>query len=134
MPLLHEYPPKILVALGESIRGNDQIHLWLASNGYPELAAFSNAVRGSADAEKFLMAKHPSLAALDAAIDNNVKAYLWLKRNNLLVYMVFADACRGKEEGLNWLKSRNLDIFIHLAAIIRFYRENQYFDYHKKRF
>lgn len=131
---LQQYPAKILFALGETIRGNDKIQLWLAENGYPEIAAFSNAVRGSSEAEKFLLKTYPSLAALDAAIDNNLKAYLWLKKNNLILYIVFADACKGKQQAIDWLKTKNLDIFIHLAGIIRFYRENQYFDYHKKHF
>jgi len=91
-------------------------------------------VRGSAEAEKFLMKKHPSLAALDAAIDNNVQAYLWLRKNKLDLYIIFADACRGKKQATDWLKKNHLDIFIHLAGIILYYRENQYFDYHKKHF
>lgn len=132
--LLLQYPVKILLAFGESIKGNEAIHLWLTENGFPELAALSNAIRGSAEAEKFLLKTHPSLAALDAAIDNNLKAYLWLKKNKLDFYIIFADACRGKKQAIDWLKQRNLDIFIHLSGIIQYYRENQYFDYHRKHF
>ncbi len=34
-----DYPPKILIAFGETISGNTEIFNWLLKNGYPELAA-----------------------------------------------------------------------------------------------
>ena len=48
------YPIKILVAFGETISGNKKIHNWLLTKGYPELAALSNAIRGSEEALKWL--------------------------------------------------------------------------------
>lgn len=44
------YDVKILMAFGESIRGNEKIYTWLLKNGYPELAALSSAIRGSDEA------------------------------------------------------------------------------------
>jgi len=49
------YPPKILIAFGEAINGNDKIFNWLLKNGYPELAALSKAIRGSDEAFRWLM-------------------------------------------------------------------------------
>ncbi len=129
-----EYPVKILVAFGESIKGNEEIHEWLLNNGYPELGALSNAIRGSDDAFKWLMKFKPELAALDSAIDNDPKALLWLNVHKLYFLEVFADACRGKKEALQWLGKKDLKVFLRLAQIIKDFRDRQTYDYHKMHF
>jgi len=109
--MLH-YPPKILMAFGETFDENEKIYNWLVQNGYPELAALSSAIRGSEDAFNWLMAnKFPQLAALDGAIDKNPKAYEWLKNHKMDFLLVFADACNERK-----------------------FRDNQTFDYHKMPF
>ncbi|NTW45318.1 MAG: hypothetical protein HGB14_13045, partial [Anaerolineaceae bacterium] len=50
-----DYPPKILIAFAETLSGNTEIHQWLLSNGYPELAALSSAICGSDQALGWLM-------------------------------------------------------------------------------
>jgi hypothetical protein len=47
---------------------------------------------------------------------------------------VFADAINNKPDAIVWLKKRNLEIFIHLAKKIKYFRDNQTFDYHKLHF
>ena len=73
---MQQYPAKILMALIETFKEEDNaFHAWLLGNGFPELAAFSSAVRGSDGAFAWLMQnKFYSLAALDGAIDNQEKA------------------------------------------------------------
>jgi len=36
------YDPKILLAFGEAVSGNNKIFHWLADNGYIELASLSS--------------------------------------------------------------------------------------------
>ena len=129
-----EYPVKILVAFGETITGNDEIHDWLVNNGYPELAALSNAIRGSDDAVKWLIKHKPEFAVLDSAIDNDPKALVWLNSHKLYFLEVFADACRGKEEALKWFGKKDLQVFLRLAQKIKEYRDGQSYDYHKMHF
>ena len=128
------YPAKILIAFGETIKGNDEILMWLFRNGYPELAALSRSIRGSREAFEFLLKNHVRLAALDAAIDNDAKAYLWLRKHGHDFDLIFADACRAKPAAIAWLRDRKLDAFIALAARIHHFRENQFFSVYKKRF
>ena len=53
------YPPKILLAFGETF-GNtgDKFQTWLLENGYPELAALSSGIKGSNDAIEWLLKNH----------------------------------------------------------------------------
>ena len=129
-----DYPVKILVAFGETINGNEEIQKWLLNNGYPELAALSNAIRGSDDAFNWLMKHKPEFAALDAAIANDPKAMLWLNNHKLYFLIVFADACRGKEEALQWLGEKDLQVFLRLAHRIKEIRDAHSYDYHKMHF
>jgi mono/diheme cytochrome c family protein len=107
---MEEYPVKVLLAFGETFKGNAELHRWLMENGYPEFAA------------------------LDSAIDNKVGAYLWLRNNDFEILAAFADACNRKTEAAAWLKERGLEVFLYLADCINHFRDNQYFDHHKKRF
>ena len=47
---MFDYPPKIILAFGETISGNEEILNWLLRNGYSELAALSYSIRGSQEA------------------------------------------------------------------------------------
>ena len=68
MPNLLTYPPKILLAFGETIGGGKDILEWFLKNGYAELAALSYAVQGSDEAVEWLLKNgYPELAALDSA-------------------------------------------------------------------
>jgi len=40
----------------------------------------------------------------------------------------------NRPEAISWLGERDLQIFLHLAGRIRFYRDSQTWDYHKKPF
>jgi hypothetical protein len=104
-------------------------------NGYPELAALSSAIRGSEEALSWLIAnKRPELAALDAAIDEDIKAYKWLNEHEFYFLAAFSDACHNQPEAIEWFTRHDLKIFLMLAAKIRFFRDNQTYDYHKIHF
>ncbi len=130
------YPPKILIAFGETFSEHDGAFLnSLIQTGYPELAALSSAIRGSYEAADWLLKnKFPHLAALDGAIDKQSGAYGWLRKNKFDFLIVFADAVNQRVEAINWLKENDLEIFILLAQKIRSFRDNQTYDYHKIHF
>ncbi len=131
-----EYPPKILLAFGETFTETDgAFHQWLLQNGYPELAALSSAIRGSHEAADWLLKnKFPHFAALDGAIDKQPKAYAWLRKYRFDFLVIFADAVNQRSEAEQWLRSNNLPLFLRLAAKIREFRNNQTFNYHKLHF
>ncbi len=133
--MLH-YPPKILMAFGETFDEEDGKFLeWLLKNGYPELAALSSGIKGSKEALDWLMKNDfPQFVALDGAIDNKAEAINWLRRYEFEFLIVFADAIHGKETALAWFKNKGLDIFVHLANKIKSYGDRQSFDYHKLHF
>ena len=133
--LMLNYPPKIILAFGETISGNTEILTWLLKNGYGELAALSFAIRGSEDAFHWLMNNgYTHLAALDSAIDNDPKAYLWLKEHDFPFFVIFADACNGKKEALDFMVQKNLVGMLRVTQKIRSFRDNQTYDYHKFHF
>ncbi len=133
--IMLNYPVKILVAFAETFSGNVELHEWLLRNGYAELAALSSAIRGSEEAFKWLMMNgYPELAALDAAIDENQRAYDWLNHHKHFFLAVLADACNNKPDAIAWLTKNDLQIFLMIATKIRFFRDNQTFDYHKIHF
>ena len=129
------YPPKIILAFGETISGNKEILEWLLKNGYGELAALSYAIRGSEDAFTWLMNNgYTHLAALDSAIDNDPKAYQWLKEHEQPFLILFADACHGTKEAMDYMVQKNLTGMLRVTQKIRAFRDNQTYDYHKVHF
>jgi hypothetical protein len=129
------YPPKILVAFGETFFDHKEISDWLLKNGYPELAALSYAIQGSEDAAGWLLKNgFPHMAAMDSAIDEDQKAYQWLKAHKYYFEIVFADACHGKIEAIDWFNRNNLQYLLRIARRIKYLRESKTFDYHKIHF
>jgi len=130
------YPPKILMAFGETFSEEKGEFLnWLLENGYPELSALSNGIRGSKEAAAWLFKnKFPHFAAFDNAVGGSEQAYKWLLDNEHDLLAVFVDAINNNMEALAWFKNHDLEIFIHLSRKIRNFRENQTFDYHKLHF
>ncbi|HTX87950.1 MAG TPA: hypothetical protein VMC08_03095 [Bacteroidales bacterium] len=132
---LLKYPPKVLVAWGETFFGNKELMSWLMSNGYPELAALSYAIQGSEDAFDWLMNNgFPHLAALDSAIDEDVNAYTWLRVNKYLFSLVFSDACHAKPYAVDWFNRHSLQVILRIAQRINELRNSKTFDYHKLHF
>ncbi len=129
------YQPKIILAFGETISGNNEILNWLLKNGYGELAALSYSIRGSQEAFTWLMNNgYTHFAALDSAIDNDVKAYKWLKEHQYPFLIIFADACHGNKEAMDFMVRKNLTGMLRVTQKIREFRDNQIYDYHKMHF
>ena len=113
---LEQYNVKLLLALLKSIAGRKDFFKLLAIGGYPELAAFSNAIRADVDAMKWLATNgFLWLAALSDAIDGVETARQWVKANLTEVNYHFALACREDVDSLLWLKKRDLEIFLMMA-------------------
>ncbi|MFA8300943.1 MAG: hypothetical protein ACEPOV_12320 [Hyphomicrobiales bacterium] len=120
-----KYPVKIILALGETFSGNKEIYNWLLKNGYPELAAFSSAVRGSEDAFDFLMKRgYPQLAALDGAIDMQQGAIQWLEKHKFVFELRFAALCNKQDTAIKYFRSKDLKVFMLLADKINAYRDS----------
>jgi hypothetical protein len=127
---LSHYDPKILVALGEAIDRNHDIHRWLLENGYIELAALASSLQADVEAFKWLMNNgYPQLAAFSNAIDEEGNAHQWLINNRFTLLAMVVDAAYMKEEALKYLKLHKLEILIRLAFKIRKLKEAQHKDY-----
>ena len=58
-------------------------------NGYPELCALSNAIKGDREAKEWLMKNgFPQYAAFDSVIDEEEEAEKWLAKNHSINYYV----------------------------------------------
>lgn len=121
MKCISEYEAKILIALGESLKGKRKFTDWFVANGYPELAAFSAAVNSDEDALQWLLtkSKHPELGVLSNAIDNEPNALEWLQRYNARLMYLFAKACRKDDEAIRWFVSQDLKPLTLLIRIIQ---------------
>ncbi|MBE6346527.1 MAG: hypothetical protein E7067_04890 [Lentimicrobiaceae bacterium] len=116
-----DYPVKILMALAMTFdEEGEPFHRWLLENGYPELAALSDAIKGSDNATEWLMKnKYYHLVAFDAAIDNKAEARKWLERYNYPILILLADAINHKESSIKYLIDNKLDIYVVLSQKIR---------------
>lgn len=127
---LEQYDVKVLLALMKSIGGRTDFFRLLVDGGYPELAAFSNAVRGDDDAMVWLF-KHDYawLAILSNACDGDKKAVDWIGKALPRVNLMYALAVKRNAEAVKWLYARRLEVFLMLA------RETEKFlDYQEKEY
>jgi len=120
MHCISDYDVKILMALGESLKGSKKFTDWFVANGYPELAAFSAAVHSDTDALAWLLkSNHPELAVLSNAIDDEPHALQWLQKNNAQLMFFFARACRKDDNAVKWFVQRDAKVLIILISIIQ---------------
>lgn len=113
---LEQYDVKLLLALVKSIGGRTDFFRLLVEGQHPELAAYSNAVRGDDDAMVWLF-KHGYawLAILSNACDGQQKAIEWVGEALPRVNLMYALACRRQPEAVKWLYARRLELFLMLA-------------------
>lgn len=126
---LEQYDVKLLLALVKSVSGRIDFFKLLVEK-QPELAAFSNAIRGDDDAMVWLF-KHNFawLAILSNACDGDEKAQAWVQKNLTKVNMMFALACKRNIPALKWLLSNRLEIFLMLA-----HETEKFLDYQQKEY
>lgn len=98
------YPPKINLAWGACLQGDEKIIQWMLLNGYIELVKCSAALYGNEDARKWLMDNnYPQLMALIQGAEKDMKALHWLKKNNFILFYNMALAIAKREEGVLWV-------------------------------
>ena len=127
---LEQYDVKLLLALVKSIEGRTDFFKVLVEGPHPELAAFSNAVRGDDDAMVWLFKNNFAwLAILSNACDGDEKALEWVQKNLTKVNMMYALAAKRNIPAVKWLFAHRLEIFLMLA------RETEKFlDYQDKEY
>jgi hypothetical protein len=121
MNCISDYDVKLLVALGESLKGNRKFSDWFVANGYPELSAFSAAVNSDENALQWLLTKsnHPELGVLSNAIDDEPNALSWLLTKQAELMFHFAKACRKEEMSIKWFVVRDQKAMLILIRIIQ---------------
>jgi hypothetical protein len=128
------YPPKILLAWAEAIKGNVEIRDWLIKNGYPELGIFAAALRNKDDAREWLFKnKFPHLLAVINGAEGNEEAVEWLKNHQFKILAKIAQAGDGDIEAFKWLNKEDV-IFAKIAREIRIVKaeiNDNNWDYHK---
>lgn len=127
---LEQYDVRLLLALVKSVEGRTDFFKVLVEGPHPELAAFSNAIRGDDDAMVWLF-KHDFawLAILSNACDGDEKAIEWIGTALPRVNLMFALAVKRNEQAVKWLYANRLEIFLMLA------RETEKFlDYQDKEY
>ncbi|MCK9339406.1 MAG: hypothetical protein GX587_16175 [Bacteroidales bacterium] len=122
MKVLHslaDYEPKILLAFGESLKGDRKFTDFLMTNQFQELAALSGAINSDTDALNWLLqSDFPEFGVLSNAIDGEDNALEWLKKYNCDFLLKFALACQKNDQAIKWFVDNDLRIFILLIRTI----------------
>ena len=117
---------KWLLALVKSIGGRTDFFKVLVEGSHPELAAFSNAIRGDDDAMVWLFENDFAwLAILSNACDGQEKALAWVQKYLTTVNLMYALASQQNPAAIRWLYDRHLEIFLMLARETQSFLEYQ---------
>ncbi len=127
---LEQYDVKLLLALVKCVGGRTDFFKVLVEGPHPELAAFSNAIRGDDDAMVWLF-KHDFawLAILSNACDGDKRAIEWVGQALPKVNLMYALAVKRNAEAIKWLYANKLDIFLMLARETEKFLEYQEKEY-----
>lgn len=127
---LEQYDVKLLLALVKSIGGRTDFFKVLVEGPHPELAAFSNAVRGDDDAMVWLFTHDFAwLAILSNACDGEREAREWVGRSLPKVNLMYALAVKRNPQAIKWLYANHLEVFLMLARETEkflIYQEKEY--------
>lgn len=128
-PGLLKYEVRVLLALKESIAGKEAFFRWLATAGYPELAAFSNMLQDDVEAEHWLVRNgFHWLGLVSHAIDGDDKSRRWVKSKLHESNLMFCLACRRDDKAVSWLRFMHLDVLDLLAEEVASLRDKQELD------
>ena len=127
---LEQYDVKLLLALVKCVEGRTDFFRVLVEGPHPELAAFSNAIRGDDDAMVWLF-KHDFawLAILSNACDGDEKALDWVRNGLTPVNLRFALACRHDVDSLKWLYQHKLGVLLMLVREVEKFLKYQQKEY-----
>ncbi len=123
---MNDYPKKIILALIEAFKGNEEIFQWLIENK-PELAAFVNNYKNKdLQAMKWLVdKKYTELYSIIYAIDGIPDAFKWLKIYDYKVSAIIVLATRGDDDAMSWLYKNDIYIFELAKELRRIYNARE---------
>jgi hypothetical protein len=114
------YPPKVLVAWSESVKGNKEITAWLLQNDYKEFGVFYYALRNDAKSKEWLLDNgFPHLLALITGAEGDGKAINWLRQFGFEGLANVALAGDGNVEAFKWLQLNKELELMRLAKCIK---------------
>lgn len=126
---LLKYDVRVLLALQQAIGGSKEFFQWLATSGYPELAAFSNFLQDDIEAEQWLVQhNYHWLGILSHAIDGDQRSREWIRTQLHEANLMFVLACREDDKAISWLKFMKLEILLRLANEVADLRKKQELD------
>jgi hypothetical protein len=118
--MFRNYPQNILDLFARAINGNEKaFKALMTTEKRPELAAFSNAIRGDEKAEIWLKAR----VGLDwwlmcKALHNDEVAFKKKKQKEDKFDVCFVLACRKQIEGKYWLSDNNYSHFLPICKAV----------------
>lgn len=114
------YPPKILLAWCEALKGNTDISRFLLENGYEELFHTTQAIFLKQEARQWLMENgYPHLMALVNAAEGNESALYWLNVHGFELLYHVANAVEGEVTSFGWLKKHSNEVIFEVAKTIK---------------
>lgn len=126
---LLKYDVRVLLALQQAISGNVKFFQFLATQGFPELAAFSNFLQDDIEAEQWLVQHHYHwLGIISHAIDGDEASRTWVRTHLHEANIMFVLACRKDDKAISWLKFMRLEILLRLAEEVAQLRNKQEMD------
>lgn len=131
-----KYSPKILIAWGEAISGNQDILDWfMANEEFRELGIAVHALKLDDESRDWLVQNgFAHLLAMINGIEGNKDALRWLDQNNMLVLKRVAMAADGDEDAMEWLSHNGHIEFTMIAKKIKKLKddiEEEHNDVHK---
>ena len=117
--MLHTYPQNILDTFQAAIRGNKKAFRTLMDEKYPELAAFSNAIKGDENAEMWLKARgRGDWWLIFRALNNDKIAFKQLQEKEDKFTISFVLACQDRIEGKYWLTKNEYTQFLPICEAV----------------
>jgi len=117
--MLRNYSQDILDLFVRAVKGNKvAFQTLMTTEKCPELAAFSNAIRGDVDAVMWLRAKAKELWLMYVALDKNEPAFKKLQQKDDKFDICFVLACRNSIAGKHWLSEQNYAHFLPVCEAI----------------
>lgn len=123
---LEQYDIRLLLAMLKAVEGRKDFFKWLIDNGYRDLAAFSNSIRGDEVALYCLVQmKKNWLAILSNATGGDKTALKWVREHCTEPNYHFAKACTNDVDAAVWLKKHDQVYLMMLAKAVSVVNDTQ---------
>ena len=118
--MFRTYSQDILDLFKSAVNGNRKAFKSLmTTEKHPELAAFSNALRGDEKAEMWIVARGGAeLTLIMKAIDHDEIAFNQLQHRDDKFDISFVLACQNRVEGIHWLTVNEYSQFLPICRAI----------------